>query len=50
MLPTPANLTTGKEPRYYERIAIDRTVQSILQGKKRNLPTMATGTGKTVAP
>ena len=45
---TPANLSTGKEPRYYQRIAIDRAVQSILQGKKRVLLTMATGTGKTV--
>src|SRR5208282_730311 len=44
---TPANLTTGKEPRYYQRIAIDRAVQSILQGRKRVLLTMATGTGKT---
>jgi type I restriction enzyme R subunit len=45
---TPANLTTGKEPRYYQRIAIDGAVQSILQGKRRVLLTMATGTGKTV--
>src|ERR1035437_1650678 len=44
---TPANLTTGKEPRYYQRIAIDRAVQAILQGRKRVLLTMATGTGKT---
>jgi len=44
---TPANLTTGKEPRYYQRIAIDRTIQAILDGKRRNLLTMATGTGKT---
>jgi type I restriction enzyme R subunit len=44
---TPANLATGKEPRYYQRIAIDRAVQAILQGKKRVLLTMATGTGKT---
>ncbi len=44
---TPANLTTGQEPRYYQRIAIDRAVQSVLQGKKRVLLTMATGTGKT---
>jgi type I restriction enzyme R subunit len=44
---TPANLTTGREPRYYQRIAIDRAVQSILQGRKRVLLTMATGTGKT---
>lgn len=45
---TLSNLTTGKEPRYYQRIAIDRAVQSIVQGKKRVLLTMATGTGKTV--
>jgi type I restriction enzyme, R subunit len=43
----PANRTTGKEPRYYQQIAINRTVQSIVQGKRRNLLTMATGTGKT---
>ncbi len=45
---TPANLTAGKEPRYYQRIAIDRAVQAFLQGKHRVLLTMATGTGKTV--
>jgi len=45
---TPANLTTGKEPRYYQRIAIDRAMQAIGQGRKRVLLTMATGTGKTV--
>jgi type I restriction enzyme R subunit len=44
----PANLTTGKDPRYYQQIAINRAVQSIVQGKKRVLLTMATGTGKTV--
>lgn len=38
----------GFSPRYYQQIAINRTVLSILQGKKRNLITMATGTGKTV--
>jgi type I restriction enzyme R subunit len=44
----PCNLTTDREPRYYQRIAIDRAVQNIVQGKKRVLLTMATGTGKTV--
>ncbi len=44
---TSANLTTGREPRYYQCIAIDRAVQAILQGRKRVLLTMATGTGKT---
>ncbi len=38
----------GFSPRYYQQIAINRTVLSILQGKKRNLITMATGTGKTI--
>lgn len=39
---------SGKSPRYYQEIAINRTVQAILQGKKRALLTLATGTGKTV--
>ena len=45
---TPYNHLSGKSPRYYQKIAINRTVQSILQGKRRILPTMATGTDKTV--
>ena len=45
---TPAYHLSGKSPRYYQEIAINRAVQAILQGKKRNLLTMATGTGKTV--
>lgn len=45
---TPANFTTGKDPRYYQQIAINSVLQSILQGKRRILLTMATGTGKTV--
>jgi type I restriction enzyme R subunit len=44
---TPDNLTTGKTPRYYQRIAIDRVVGSILRRQGRILVTMATGTGKT---
>ena len=36
-----------KEPRYYQRVAINRTVQSILRGDKRALLVLATGTGKT---
>ncbi|TAN62518.1 DEAD/DEAH box helicase [bacterium] len=39
---------SGKSPRYYQEIAINRSVQAILQGKPRVLLTMATGTGKTV--
>lgn len=36
-----------KEPRYYQRVAIDRAVAAITAGEKRALLTMATGTGKT---
>ncbi len=35
------------EPRYYQRIAIDRTVEAIARGQQRILVVMATGTGKT---
>ena len=35
------------EPRYYQRIAIDRTVEAVAKGQKRILLVMATGTGKT---
>ena len=44
---TPYNNYAGKQPRYYQDIAINRVVKSILQGNRRNLLTMATGTGKT---
>ena len=44
---TPANAAVGKGQRYYQEIAINRAVQALLQGKKRVLLTMATGTGKT---
>ncbi len=39
---------SGKSPRYYQEIAINRAVQAILQNKRRVLLTLATGTGKTV--
>jgi len=39
---------SGKRPRYYQEIAINRAAQAILQGKPRVLLTMATGTGKTI--
>lgn len=38
---------TVKRPRYYQEIAIHRAVQAAIQGKRRILITMATGTGKT---
>lgn len=37
----------GKEPRYYQRIAIQRTVEAVARGDRRILLVMATGTGKT---
>jgi len=45
---TPAYHLSGKSPRYYQEIAVNRTIQAILQGRPRILLTMATGTGKTV--
>lgn len=38
---------SGKSPRYYQRIAINRTVDAIAAGENRILLVMATGTGKT---
>lgn len=38
---------TGRTPRYYQEIAINRTVEAIARGQNRILLTMATGTGKT---
>jgi type I restriction enzyme R subunit len=40
---TPSYHLSGKSPRYYQEIAINRAVQAILQGKRRILLTMATG-------
>ena len=40
---------SGHSPRYYQQIAINRTVEAIAQGDKRVLLVMATGTGKTYA-
>lgn len=36
-----------KTPRYYQRVAINRTVEAIAKGQDRILLVMATGTGKT---
>ncbi|MGJ0431523.1 EcoAI/FtnUII family type I restriction enzme subunit R [Methylobacter sp.] len=38
---------TGKAPRYYQRVAINRTIEAIANGQDRILLVMATGTGKT---
>lgn len=39
---------SGRSPRYYQRIAINRTIEAIAQGQKRIMLVMATGTGKTL--
>lgn len=52
----PADVTTAPldrtgtpaDPRYYQRVAINRTVQAIARGEKRLLLVLATGTGKTL--
>ncbi|MEI7423749.1 MAG: DEAD/DEAH box helicase family protein [Prolixibacteraceae bacterium] len=38
---------SGRKPRYYQQIAINRTVEAIAAGQNRILLVMATGTGKT---
>lgn len=38
---------SGRRPRYYQQIAINRTVEAIAKGQDRILLVMATGTGKT---
>ncbi len=38
---------TGRTPRYYQQIAVNRTVEAIAGGQNRILLVMATGTGKT---
>lgn len=38
---------SGRKPRYYQQIAVNRTVEAIAKGQNRILLVMATGTGKT---
>lgn len=38
---------SGRHPRYYQLVAINRAVEAIAKGQKRILLVMATGTGKT---
>lgn len=38
----------GKQPRYYQIVAINRTVEAVAKGQNRILLVMATGTGKTL--
>ncbi|UPK55593.1 MULTISPECIES: EcoAI/FtnUII family type I restriction enzme subunit R [Aeromonas] len=38
---------SGREPRYYQRVAINRAIEAVAKGQERVLLVMATGTGKT---
>ncbi len=38
---------SGRAPRYYQAVAINRTVEAVARGQDRILLVMATGTGKT---
>ncbi|WP_229694063.1 EcoAI/FtnUII family type I restriction enzme subunit R [Lentzea pudingi] len=38
---------SGRRPRYYQRIAVNRAIEAIAKGQRRLLLVMATGTGKT---
>jgi type I restriction enzyme R subunit len=38
---------SGREPRYYQHVAINRAIEAIANGQQRLLLVMATGTGKT---
>ena len=38
---------SGRAPRYYQRVAVNRAIEAIAKGQQRVLLVMATGTGKT---
>ena len=38
---------TNRKPRYYQQIAVNRTIEAIARGQNKILLVMATGTGKT---
>jgi len=45
---TPSHHAPEAQPRYYQEIVINRALREILQGRRRCLVCMATGTGKTL--
>ena len=45
--PYHVDISSKKEPRYYQVEAINRTIEAVAGGKRRALLVMATGTGKT---
>jgi len=38
---------SGRNPRYYQQIAVNRTIEAVAKGQDRIILVMATGTGKT---
>lgn len=48
LLNTPLYISDDKAPRYYQEIAVQKTMEAIAEGNRRLLLTLATGTGKTV--
>ncbi|MFD2529306.1 EcoAI/FtnUII family type I restriction enzme subunit R [Polaribacter marinaquae] len=38
---------SGRSPRYYQQIAVNRTIEAVAKGQDRIILVMATGTGKT---
>jgi type I restriction enzyme R subunit len=47
LLSVPYYIDSNKRPRYYQDLAITKTLTAIASGDKRILLTLATGTGKT---
>ena len=43
----PFNKSGGKEPRYYQELAVNKAISALGRGKEKILLTLATGTGKT---
>lgn len=41
------DMSGTKKPRYYQEIAVNKTLEAVANGKERLLLTLATGTGKT---
>lgn len=44
---TPYHIAGEMKPRYYQELAINKSIQAITEGKDKILLTLATGTGKT---
>ena len=47
ILTQPFHFEGNMKPRYYQQIAVDKTLEAIANGKDKVLLTLATGTGKT---